>query len=410
MAKKIKITIFHCGFIYTGGGERIVIEEVRGLRKRGYQVDCYAPTLDKKACYPDIIDKIKVKTLLPQLPGWLPLRFAFLMVATCLLVPFFALKFKDTDLFIGANQPGAYLAWVMARLLNKPYLVYLNQPNRILYPRDGENWMTVNDYYLLNFILQQMRGLITWLDNRSILGAEKVLINGKFVAKEIAQVYQIKGWLDCPGGIHCRSKSQIISQKRRLKGKVKVNGKTITRPYVLLTSRHVSWKRFDWAIRAIRDVIKEVPEAKLIIPGAFTDETKHLQRLTQELGLDHQVLFLGVITQESLKRLYDYAAVYCFPSPEEDLGIVVLEAQAAAIPVVAWNFGGPTITIKNRQTGFLLNPYDLKEMSKRITQLLKDDHLREKMAGKAYDHVSNNFSWEKHVNILEKEIKRLLII
>ena len=44
----IKIAIFHCGFVYSGGGERIVIEQARGLIKRGYKVEVFAPTLDRK--------------------------------------------------------------------------------------------------------------------------------------------------------------------------------------------------------------------------------------------------------------------------------------------------------------------------------------------------------------------------
>src|SRR6202007_380117 len=46
------VAVFHCSFPYSGGGERIVLEEVLGLRARGYGVECFAPTVDAKACYP----------------------------------------------------------------------------------------------------------------------------------------------------------------------------------------------------------------------------------------------------------------------------------------------------------------------------------------------------------------------
>ena len=63
-----QIAVFHCGFTYSGGGERIVIEEVLGLRRRGFKVECYAPTVDASRCYPDLIGEVRVRTFLPQLP------------------------------------------------------------------------------------------------------------------------------------------------------------------------------------------------------------------------------------------------------------------------------------------------------------------------------------------------------
>ena len=58
----MKIAIFHCGFIYTGGGERIVLEEIKGLKERGHLVDCFVPTYDPELSYPDIIREFNVKT------------------------------------------------------------------------------------------------------------------------------------------------------------------------------------------------------------------------------------------------------------------------------------------------------------------------------------------------------------
>ncbi len=54
---KLKIAVFHCGFVYSGGGERIVLEEVLGLRRLGHEVVCFAPTVDRELCFPDFIDR-----------------------------------------------------------------------------------------------------------------------------------------------------------------------------------------------------------------------------------------------------------------------------------------------------------------------------------------------------------------
>lgn len=379
-----------------------MIEEVLGLRQRGWDVECFAPTYDPKLSYPDIIEKVQVKTFLPQLPSWFPLRFAALMILSCLLAPLFAIRFLRTDVFIGANQPGAYLAWVIAGILGKPYLVYLNQPNRVLYPRDHENWQNVKDYYVLNGLIKLIRPLVVFLDRRSITGGKKLLINGSFVAQEISRIYKARDWVDCPGGAHPELES--VFKNNRFKGCVNANGSTVEKPYMLLTSRHEPWKKFEWAIEATKIISEKFPEIKLVIPGPDTIATPKLRQLSQNLGISQKVVFPGAVPQKDLWELYRQAVAYVFPSPKEDLGVVVLEAQAAGVPVVAWNFGGPTITVKDGQSGFLAKPYEVSDFAQKVITLLESPEKRQKMGEAAWRHVKEHFSWEKHLEILEKEI------
>ncbi|MDP2649498.1 MAG: glycosyltransferase family 4 protein [bacterium] len=405
MKQKNKIAIFHCGFIYTGGGERIVIEEIVGLRKCGYLVDCFVPIYDPRLSYPDIIKDLDIKTFLPQLPSFVPFRFGILMVLSCLLSPFLACRFTKYDLILGANQPGAFIAWVVSILLRKSYFVYLSQPNRILYPRDHENWQNIKDYYLLSKVINKLfKQLVSFLDQKSITGGKNLFINGSFVAKEICRIYKPKFWIDCPGGAHTPSRS--ILKVNRLVGKAMINGFTIERPYLLLTSRHEPWKKFEWAIQALKLVATDYPKIKLIIPGAETAITLRLRRLVKSLKISQNVIFLGTITQKNLWKLYEQAAIYVFPSPKEDLGIVVIEAQAYGLPVVAWNFGGPTVTVVNGKTGYLAKPYDIPDFTQKINSILRSEERRKEMGTNAWEHIKNNFSWKRHLDILQSEFKK----
>lgn len=405
--KKITVALFHCGFIYTGGGERIVIEEILGLRKKGYEVDCYVPTYDPQKSYPDIIQSLGIKTFLPQLPRFVPLRFATQMVASCLVAPLLVWRFLKYDVFLGANQPGAFMAWIMARLLNKPYYVYLSQPNRILYPRDHENWQNVRDYYFLNKIINQFfKPMVRWLDTKSITSGENLFINGSFVAQEICRIYKPKKWIDCPGGAHPSPKKVVANN--RFTGGVHIDHHTLKKPYILFTSRHEPWKKFEWAIEVMALVLKKYPDVRLAIPGEMTTLTPELVQLAKDLGIEKQVDFIGAINQVSLQKLYQHAAVYIFPSMKEDLGIVVQEAQAAGVPVVAWNVGGPTVTIVNKKTGFLIEPYSLPRMEEKIVFLLKNRRKRAEMGRLAWQHIQRNFTWEVHCDILEKEIQKMI--
>ncbi len=409
MDNKLKIAVFHCGFVYSGGGERIVLEEVMGLRRLGYDVVCFAPTLDRKRCYPDFIDHVGVQTFLPQLPKWFPLWDAIAMTLSSVLAPFLALRFLDIDVFVGANQPGAWIAYCVAKVLRKPYVVYMNQPNRLIYPRkiDQETgWLTRKDYHVLNEIIQRIKRFVAWADRISFTGAEVMLGNGGYIAGVIEKIYGRKLEL-CPAGCHPQPREILrLNPHTAYVGSFKVGEVIIHKPYILITNRHEPQKKFEYVIEAMAQVAKVVPEACLLIPGTFTAHTPNLIALAEHLGIADNILFLGQISESDLQRLYQEATVYCYPAPEEDFGMGVIEAMAWGVPVVAWNKAGTTVTVSDGESGFLADPYKVESYAEGILRLLLDQNLRVKMGRAARDRVETLFSWDRHVRIMEGAIRQ----
>jgi phosphatidylinositol alpha-1,6-mannosyltransferase len=73
---------------------------------------------------------------------------------------------------------------------------------------------------------------------------------------------------------------------------------------------------------------------------------------------------------------------------------VLLEAQASAVPVVAFNIGGVNEAVRDSETGLLAapgNPYDLAGA---VSRLLTDKGLRERMGSNARKFVAQNFTWD----------------
>ena len=399
-----KIAVFHCGFTYSGGGERLVIEEVLGLRRRGYEVECFAPTVDASRCYPDLIGEVRVKTFLPQLPRWLPFREAVQMAATSLLMPLYAWRFRGVDAIVGCNQPSAWIAWWAARLIDVPYVVYLNQPNRLVYPRNIDRqtgWVSNADYRLLAAIVLRATRFVAWADRRSIQEADQLLVNGDYIGDIIRRTYR-RDAIDCPAGCHVASSGFPLPVEQRFSGGMTINGYPIRRPYVLLTNRHYPQKRFDLAIRAIAEVRKLHPRVQLVVPGPATSHTASLKELVKELGLEDAVVFLGAITEEELQALYEGAAVYVYPAPEEDFGMGVIESMAKGVPVVAWNQAGPTVTVGDG-TGHLAEPLDVSDYAAGISKLL-DDRERNQATGERAFAWARRFDWERHIDTMERAV------
>jgi len=399
-----RIAVFHCGFTYSGGGERIVIEEVMGLRRRGYAVECYAPTVDASRCYPDLLGEVRVRTFLPQLPRWFPFREAMQMAAASLLMPLYAWRFRGVDAIVGCNQPSAWIAWWAARLIDVPYVVYLNQPNRLVYPRNIDRqtgWVANADYRLLAEIVLRATRFVAWADRRSVQEADQLLVNGDYIGDIIRGIYR-RDAIDCPAGCHVAAAGFPRPVDQRFSGGLTINGNPIRRPYVLLTNRHYPQKRFDLAIQAMAEVRAMHTRTQLVIPGPATAHTGDLRKLVVELGLKEGVLFLGPISEDELQRLYEGAAVYVYPAPEEDFGMGVIESMAKGVPVVAWNQAGPTVTV-GPGTGHLAEPLEVSDYAAGIASLLEDPRVNQAAGERAFEWA-RRFDWERHIDVLERVV------
>ncbi len=404
--KKLKIAIFHLGFFFSGGGEKLVLQEAAGLQKQGHDVDVYAPVVDKQKCFPDLLKKIAIRRLFLPLPAILPLRDFISISGAVLLTPLTFWRFCKYDAFTGANQPGPLICYLLSKILQKPYIIYLAQPTRIIYPRQIDKQVgfgkgSFDVFYLLARIFRQ---LIKRIDYISIVSANKILVNGEYVKKMIAQTYGVEP-IVCAAGVDILQKKKSVD---RFSGKIIVNQKCITKPYLLITNRHFPQKRFDYLISSLPFILKKAPQITLVITGATTYYTAYLKRLVAQLGLDDVVIFTNLVEEKSLQRLYENAAVYVYTAPEEDFGMGVVEAMANGVPVVAWNWGGPATTIQSGITGYLAERDDLADFTNKIITLLEDKKKNQQMAKKAQKHVYN-FNFRRHLAILEQALLNVVV-
>ncbi len=231
--------------------------------------------------------------------------------------------------------------------------------------------------------------------------ADQLLVNGDYIGDIIRGIYKREA-IDCPAGCHVVSSGYPLPLQSRFSGGLTINGYPIRRPYVLLTNRHYPQKRFDLAIRAMALVREKHPRVQLVIPGPATAHTAELHALVKELGVGDLVLFLGTVTEDELQRLYEGAAVYVYPAPEEDFGMGVIESMAKGVPVVAWNQAGPTVTV-GEGTGHLAEPLVVEDYAAAIVALLDDSEKNQATGERAFEWA-RRFDWERHTDVLERTI------
>jgi glycosyltransferase involved in cell wall biosynthesis len=161
---------------------------------------------------------------------------------------------------------------------------------------------------------------------------------------------------------------------------------------VLFVGNLIPRKGLHYLIEAAKHVVKERDKTKFVVVGEGPLKS-HLTAYCKEQGVSDKFVFLGGVPEELLHRLYNCADVFVSPSIQEGQGITLLEAQATAKPVVAFNVTAITEVVKNKETGLLVTP-DSSELADAISTLLNDKPLREKMGRSGREFVSKTFSWD----------------
>ena len=172
------------------------------------------------------------------------------------------------------------------------------------------------------------------------------------------------------------------------------------RPVIVCVSRLMTRKGQDKLIKALPSVLKLVPFASLIIVGDGPYR-KHLEKLTDDLGLRDNVHFTGKVDQDQLANWYAAGDVFAMPCRTrvggwdvEGLGIVFLEASATGLPVVVGDSGGAVDAVLDGETGFLVNGNNVSEISDRLSQLLLDQDLARRMGAAGRNWVMQEWTWE----------------
>lgn len=149
------------------------------------------------------------------------------------------------------------------------------------------------------------------------------------------------------------------------------------KPIVLYVGRVDPEKSIGNVVTAFAGVLEKVPEAVLAIVGDGTDR-RHLQDLAEVLGIEKSVKFLGRIMPPDVMEIYRTASLFVTASETETQGIVLIEAAATGLPIVAVDAGAVRELCQNRKNGILCYPGDVNAISQAVVKLLRHDDLREK--------------------------------
>lgn len=176
----------------------------------------------------------------------------------------------------------------------------------------------------------------------------------------------------------------------------------ITKDFLLYTGVWRGHKNLVNLIKAFA-LLREAPNAfdkQLVITGEEDPYYPEVKRTVKELGLEHHVIYTGMISEKELVALYQSAEVYVFPSLYEGFGLPPLEAMRCGTPVVA-SKSSCIPEICGEVNALFFDPYDPEDIANSIQKVLLDEGLRGELRECGLKH-SLKFSWEK---MAEKTLK-----
>ncbi|MHC8607217.1 glycosyltransferase [Paenarthrobacter ureafaciens] len=156
-------------------------------------------------------------------------------------------------------------------------------------------------------------------------------------------------------------------------------GETVERaahPTVLFVGRLAEEKHVDILIDAVSKTPRELNVHLEVVGGG--EVRPALEAQVAKLGLGDRVKFLGLASDEELRKAYIKADVFCMPGTAELQSLVTLEAMSASTPVLLANAMALPHLVRDGENGYLFTPNDSNELAAKITELVKlpEDQLR----------------------------------
>lgn len=171
---------------------------------------------------------------------------------------------------------------------------------------------------------------------------------------------------------------------------------------ILFVGSLTPYKGADILVRAITDIIKEVPDTKLVFVGSGKMKSV-LEGLVNKLGIEKYIEFAGFV-EENLKPLYYRAAdVFCLPSvmSTEVFPVVFLEAAASGLPIVVSDLNTFKCFIEDGYNGIVTKRRDENNLADAIIYLLENEKVRKEMGNNGKEKI-RDYSWEKIAEETEK--------
>jgi phosphatidylinositol alpha-1,6-mannosyltransferase len=283
---------------------------------------------------------------------------------------------KINTIHCGRCLPEGFIGYIFHKIFNIPYICYIHG-------EDVEAAATSRE--------------LSWIVKKVLANASTLICNSQNTANLILNNWQAnaaKVEILNPG---CDTNFFIPAEKN---DEIKKSLSWENKQVILTVGRLQERKGQDILIKALPSIKQSIPNILYAIIGGG-EEKQNLEQLTESLNLQDSVLFMSEVSDEQMIQAYQQCDVFALPNRTvgqdiEGFGMVLVEAQACAKPVVAGDSGGTAETMIIGETGFIVDCTKPEPLAEKLTSLLSDSKTCQEMGIKARVHVEKTLDWKVH--------------
>ena len=364
---------------HKGGIEQVSYEQSKRLTEMGYQIDVLTSKFEGRNRNP--------------LKGITIHHYPSLNVAKRFGVPYPIISFEAYKKFTqiigncdlvhahGHVYMASYLAGMIAKKLDKPFIV--TQHNTFI------------DYKSFLNIVEQLND--QFIGKSVLKNADRITTVSKETMKYVLRLGADKTKTSV---IYNGVDIDTFRPEYKIESREKV-GLPKNRKIVFSVRRLVYKNGLDTLIESVPQVAKKHPNVLFVVAGKGPSR-KLIEDRIKELGISQNIKLAGFVPDELLPVYYNAADIFTLPSASgEGLPLVLLEAMACGLPVIATKVGGTPEIVKHMKNGVLVPPMNPEAMAEATSKLLSEEKLRSVIGAEARRIVEKKFTWEDNVRQLQ---------
>jgi len=389
----MKIALVYSRFTVYSGIQINIQDYANELSKKGYEVYVLGQKIDKKLyTFNKYVKLIEIGGPISFNPlHWITLgliRRKFLNI----------LKIINPDIVISHNFPANFFCTERNKKKTFTHIFYCHEPYLYFYDKI---------YYsnlppLLRIISWILRLFFKKYDYKSVKKADAIMCNSKFIEKKILRSYSEKSTIQYP----VLNMDNIKKKSFNIFRELNIEPST---PIIFVLGLTHNMKGTAELFYIFQKILDKIPETILLIGGYMINENKRIiSHLVKELNIPKKnIVIYGFIDKEILGSFYNNATLTVYTAIGEGFGQIPLESMKNGTPVIAFNYGGPSETIINNKTGFLIRVGNLQEFADRAIQIIQNENLRKRFSKNCLAHIEKKFGFKKAISKFEEIIKNV---
>jgi glycosyltransferase involved in cell wall biosynthesis len=203
--------------------------------------------------------------------------------------------------------------------------------------------------------------------------ARTIIVCERESANRLAHYVDARKIVVLPSGVDT---SRFRLNRRRCRELIGLRG---NEKAILYVGRLHPVKNVESLLIAFARIRKQFPDVKLLLVGSGT-EMSRLRKIAAQTRIDHFTEFIGEVSPQDVPRYMVAADIFVLPSISEGSPVVILEALAAGVPILASKVGGVPDLVRDGREGFLFEAGNVAQMVDLLALVLRDSQLRRRMS------------------------------